>query len=140
MSYTDTFKKFLKEEALGEKPKNYMFFSNLKQIHRQCELLLNRDEAEINNIIENGHDWAEDHLSSATEVMDQVFDFIMNEISDDVNEISTSAGAGGYETPNAFGELSNDNIEMLGYKKVKKKAKSSVKESTFVRISSQLHL
>jgi hypothetical protein len=72
--------------------------------------------------------------------MDQVFDFIMNEISDDVNEISTSAGAGGYETPNAFGELSNDNIEMLGYKKVKKKAKSSVKESTFVRISSQLHL
>jgi hypothetical protein len=72
--------------------------------------------------------------------MDQVFYFIMNEVSDDVNEISTSAGAGGYETPNAFGELSNDNIEMLGYKKVKKKAKSSVKESTFVRISSQLHL
>lgn len=140
MSYSDTFKKFLKEEALGERPKNYMFFSNLKQIHRQCEILLNKDHAEISNLIENGHDWAEDHLSSATEVMDQVFDFMMNEFPDDVNEMSTSAGAGGYETPNAFGELSNDNIEMLGYKKVKKKSKSSVKESTFVRISSQLHL
>ena len=79
MSYTDTFKKFLKEEALGAETKNYMFFSNLKQIHRQCEILLSKDHAEISNLIENGHDWAEDHLSSATEVMDQVFDFIMNE-------------------------------------------------------------
>ena len=38
MSYTNTFKKFLKEEALGERPKNYMFFSNLKQERARCGL------------------------------------------------------------------------------------------------------
>lgn len=141
MSYADTFKKFLlTEDTLdSSKSKNYMFFSNLKQIHRQCEILLNKDEMEINNLLENGHDWAEDHLSSATETIDQVFDFIMNELGEDIAEMSVAAGAGPYDTPNAFGDLGDDTIEMLGYKKVKK-AKSNVKESTFVKLSSQLHL
>ena len=48
-------------------------------------------------------------------------------IEDMVDEMSTSAGAGVYETPNAFGELGDDTIEMLGYKKVKKKAKTETK-------------
>ena len=34
-------KKVLREQ---ESP-NYMFFSNLKQIHRQCEILLKKNEA-----------------------------------------------------------------------------------------------
>ena len=37
-----------------------------------------------------------------------------------VEEMSTSAGAGAYETPMAFGDVSDDTIEMMGYKKVKK--------------------
>jgi len=57
---------------------------------------------------------------------------------DDLEEMSTSAGAGGYETPNAFGELGDDTIEMLGYKKVKKK--SVKKESAFKQMSSELFL
>ena len=57
---------------------------------------------------------------------------------DDLDEMSTSAGAGGYETPNAFGELGDDTIEMLGYKKVKKK--SVKKESAFKQMSSELFL
>ncbi len=59
-------------------------------------------------------------------------------IEDMVDEMSTSAGAGGYETPNAFGELGDDAIEMLGYKKVKKKPIK--KESTFKQMSSELFL
>ena len=65
-------------------------------------------------------------------------------IEDMVDEMSTSAGAGGYETPNAFGELGDDTIEMLGYKKVKKKAKTESKtvkkESQFKKMSSELFL
>ena len=53
---------------------------------------------------------------------------------DDIEEISTSVGAGGYETPNAFGDLGDDTIEMLGYKKVKKVKKNEVKESDFMNI------
>lgn len=62
---------------------------------------------------------------------------------DDIEEMSTSAGAGGYETPNAFGELGDDTIEMLGYKKVKKvkkEVKKPVKESEFMRLSKELYL
>jgi len=57
----------------------YMFFSNLQQIHRQTGLLLNLDEEEIHDILENGHDWAQDHIATAKESIDQVFDFLMNE-------------------------------------------------------------
>ena len=58
---------------------NYMFFSNLEQIKRQCEMLLNMDKSMLDNIIQNGHDWADDHVTEAKVNMDQVFDFIMNE-------------------------------------------------------------
>ena len=141
MSYSDSFKKFLlKEEALeAEKSKNYMFFSNLKQIHRQCEILLKKNEDEINALLENGHDWAEDNIAASTETIDQVFDFMMNELTDDISEMSVAAGAGPYDTPNAFGDVGDDTIEMLGYKRVKKN-KSNVAESTFMKLSSQLHL
>lgn len=58
---------------------NYMFFSNLEQIKRQCEMLLELDPHIIDEIIQNGHDWADDHVSEAKNNMDQVFDFMMNE-------------------------------------------------------------
>jgi len=62
-----------------QETENYMFFSNLEQIKRQCELLLSFDKQMIENLLQNGHDWADDHVSEAKNNMDQVFDFIMNE-------------------------------------------------------------
>ena len=59
---------------------NYMFFSNLKQMHRQIEFLMQIDPQTIEAILQNGHDWADDHISEAKINMDQVFDFIMNKI------------------------------------------------------------
>jgi len=59
---------------------------------------------------------------------------------DDLDEMSTSAGAGGYETPNAFGELGDDTIEMLGYKKVKKVKKEAVEESDFKKLSKEMFI
>ena len=61
----------------------YMFFSNLEQMRRQCDLLLDLDEEMVESILENGHDWAQDHISEAKNNMDQVFDFIMNESNGD---------------------------------------------------------
>ena len=57
---------------------NYMFFSNLKQMHRQIEFLMQINPQVIESILQNGHDWADDHITVAKENMDQVFDFIMN--------------------------------------------------------------
>lgn len=67
--------KVLNEQELP----NYMFFSNLEQIKRQCEKLLELDPQAVDEIIQNGHDWADDHISEAKTNMDQVFDFMMNE-------------------------------------------------------------
>jgi hypothetical protein len=57
----------------------YMFFSNLEQMKRQCEILLDMDKSVIEGILDNGHDWAQDHIAEAKNNMDQVFDFLMNE-------------------------------------------------------------
>jgi hypothetical protein len=60
----------------------YMFFQNLEQMKRQCEMLLQMDESMIESLLNDGHDWADDHISEAKNNMDQVFDFIMNEKDD----------------------------------------------------------
>jgi hypothetical protein len=73
-------KKVLREED-ENRSSRYMFFSNLEQMKRQCEMLLDMDQNEIENILEHGHDWAQDHISEAKNNMDQVFDFIMNEVN-----------------------------------------------------------
>ncbi len=72
----DLVKKVLREQEL----ENYMTFSNLQQIRRQADMLLSMDHKMIDQIIQNGHDWADDHISEAKNNMDQVFDFFMNEL------------------------------------------------------------
>jgi hypothetical protein len=69
----------VKKVLAEEQTTNYMFFSNLEQIKRQCETLLEMDPNMIDEIIQDGHDWADDHISEAKNNMDQVFDFLMNE-------------------------------------------------------------
>ena len=65
----------------------YMFFSNLEQMKRQAERLLELDHDKIHAILENGHDWADDHITVAKENLDQVFDFMMNEIEGNGEEL-----------------------------------------------------
>ena len=79
-------KKVLSEQPVDNSPElnddmtdRYMFFSNLEQIHRQTGLLLEQNKDEIHDILEGGHDWAQDHIATAKESIDQVFDFLMNE-------------------------------------------------------------
>ena len=47
-------KKVLKEQE--KEQVNYMFFSNLAQIKRQCEMMMEMDPAKLDDIIQNGHD------------------------------------------------------------------------------------
>jgi hypothetical protein len=63
----------------------YMFFSNLEQIHRQTGLLLELNKNTVESILDGGHDWAQDHISTAKESLDQVFDFMMNETKNEDN-------------------------------------------------------
>ena len=75
-------------ETHEEKSQRYMFFSNLEQMRRQCDLLLDMDQDMVESILDNGHDWAQDHISEAKNNMDQVFDFLMNETERDGMEMN----------------------------------------------------
>jgi hypothetical protein len=78
---------------------NYMFFSNLEQIKRQCEELLSLDPKIVEDILNNGHDWADDHITVSKENMSQVYDFMIN------------------ETKNSGDMWSDDEVMMEGRKK-----------------------
>ena len=80
-------KKVLKEDQ-NMRSNRYMFFSNLQQMRRQCDLLLDLDQSMVEGILEDGHDWAQDHIAEAKNNMDQVFDFLMNESKKDGMELS----------------------------------------------------
>jgi len=76
-------KRLIKNILSEQENERYMFFSNLEQLHRQTAILLELGEDAVLNILENGHDWAQDHVAVAKENIDQVFDFMMNQINTD---------------------------------------------------------
>ena len=103
VTLTEKYLTLLIQKVLKEEEKeqvNYMFFSNLEQIKRQCEMMLEMDQDMLDDIIQNGHDWADDHISEAKTNIDQVFDFFKNKMSEesdyvdyeDVEENSLSEG------------------------------------------------
>jgi hypothetical protein len=99
---TNIIKRILNENE--DRGGRYMFFSNLEQMRRQCDLLLDLEPDMVESILENGHDWAQDHISEAKNNMDQVFDFLMNESKNDGMELS-------------MGIDDNDEVMMEGRKK-----------------------
>ena len=88
MNNLDRIIKKVIRETKEDNSQRYMFFSNLEQIRRQCDLLLDLDHGMIESILDNGHDWAQDHIAEAKNNMDQVFDFLMNESKKDGMELS----------------------------------------------------
>ena len=79
-------KRILREEE--HMSSRYMFFSNLEQMRRQCDLLLDLERDMVDSILDNGHDWAQDHIAEAKNNVDQMFDFLMNETKKDGMELS----------------------------------------------------
>jgi hypothetical protein len=80
--------RLVKKVLIEQETERYMFFSNLQQMRRQCDLLLNLDKNMVEEILSNGHDWAQDHIAEAKNNIDQVFDFLMNETKKDGMELS----------------------------------------------------
>jgi hypothetical protein len=91
------------EDEGGQKPENYMFFGNIEQMARQCKLLMQEDHTRIDSILKE-HDWAQDHIAEAKSLLDQVFDFLMNETSnveDSLNEAKEDIDEGKNKPTNA---------------------------------------
>lgn len=108
----------------------YMFFSNLEQVRRQAGLLLDLDENKINEILENGHDWAQDHIATAKESIDQVFDFLMNKTNDEnSNEDEEEEIEEGMGYSHTVGKGTNEKPVNYPEELMREAVKSMVKEA-----------
>lgn len=67
---------------------NYMFFGNLKTIKKYVDVLLQLDPNQVQEILSDGHDWAADHIATSKDDIQEVGDFLMNEMHHDVEQNS----------------------------------------------------
>jgi hypothetical protein len=61
---------------------NYMFFGNLKIIKKYVDAMLQMDPQQVQKILNDGHDWAADHIATSKDDVQEVGDFLMNEMHD----------------------------------------------------------
>jgi len=61
------------KEELGR----YMFFENLKIIKKAVDEMLELDEKMVDGILASGHDWAEDHIATSKDDVEEVYNFLM---------------------------------------------------------------
>jgi len=61
---------------------NYMFFGNLVQMKRQIEMMLEMDQTRVDAILQDGHNWAVDHLATSKDDIEEVFNFLKGEIDE----------------------------------------------------------
>lgn len=64
----------------NEDQTSYMFFNNLKLIHKMVGEMLTYDEEVVNSILDHGHNWAEDHMSVAKENISHVRNYFVGEL------------------------------------------------------------
>ncbi len=71
---------------------NYMFFGNLKIIKKYVDAMLQMDPKQVQEILNDGHDWAADHIATSKDDVQEVGDFLMNEMHDAEHEMPGFAG------------------------------------------------
>ena len=71
-------KRFLENSEEEKKSSHYMFFNNLLSIKRFINEIEKLDKNKIEELLENGHDWAADHIATSKDNIEQVSDFLIN--------------------------------------------------------------
>jgi len=56
---------------------NYMFFSALKRMRKQIDDILEMDETTVDQILNDGHNWALDHIITSKDDIEEVYNFLM---------------------------------------------------------------
>jgi hypothetical protein len=65
---------------------NYMFFGNLETIHRLTQIMLKMDPLKVDQILKNGHSWAVDHIATSKDDIEEVANFLIGEMTEEVEE------------------------------------------------------
>jgi predicted transcriptional regulator len=64
---------------------NYMFRGNLETIKRMIDELIEMDQMQVDQILKNGHEWAVDHIASSSDDIQEVYNFLKNHDSSQMN-------------------------------------------------------
>ncbi len=104
------------QNALGENhsSNNYMFFENLKTLKHAIDEMLAMDKAKVDQILEDGHGWAVDHIATSTDDVEEVYHFLTNQ--DEIGHKDTTSHKAMSMTPvnekkkkkKPFPDLNND--------------------------------
>lgn len=62
---------------------SYMFFINLETIRKFVTQIVQYDESVVNEILDSGHNWAEDHMSAAKENISHVRNYFITELDEE---------------------------------------------------------
>ena len=68
------------EQESHHEVNHYMFFGNLETIKRYVDAMLEMDPIAVNELLDNGHDWAADHIATSKDDIEEVANFLMNEM------------------------------------------------------------
>jgi hypothetical protein len=60
---------------------NYMFFGNLKTIQKCVKRMMQLDPAAVDQLLENGHDWANDHIATSKDDIEEVCNWLCNQLA-----------------------------------------------------------
>ena len=77
----------------GSEKQHYMFFQNLASIKHYIDEIMKMSPDEVDNLLKNGHDWAADHIATSKDDIQEVAEWIRNEMEGGNGE----APAGGEE-------------------------------------------
>ena len=86
MKYLKKFENEHQLEEHSEQGSHYMFFKNIEIIKHCIEEIEKISKEEIGELLDNGHDWAADHITVAKECIQQVSDFLRSENTMDTKE------------------------------------------------------
>lgn len=67
--------KHIKKFNESRDTQNYMFFSNIENIHKMCQELLQMDKNQIDQILSE-HNWATDHIATSKDDIEEVYNFL----------------------------------------------------------------
>ena len=68
------------EQESHHEVNHYMFFGNLETIKRYVDAMLEMDPVTVNELLDNGHDWAADHIATSKDDIEEVANFLMNKM------------------------------------------------------------
>jgi hypothetical protein len=64
----------------GQEKQHYMFFQNLASIKHHIEEIMKMNPDEVDDLLKNGHDWAADHIATSKDDIQEVAEWIRNEM------------------------------------------------------------